>query len=123
VRGGTIVIHGDGRQTRDYVFVDDVVRAMVSASTAPSINDRVINVGSGTETDIRTLVQMIQHHTNSKAEIIYNPRSSQGVPRMCADLTLAKEKLGYQPQVNLEEGLLLTLERDSRFKSYSTSTV
>jgi UDP-glucose 4-epimerase len=122
VRGGTIVIHSDGRQTRDYVFVDDVVRAMSSASTAPSINDLVINVGSGTETGIRQLVQMIQLHTNSKAEIIYNPRSDPGVPRMCADLTLAKEKLGYQPQVNLEEGLLLTLERDRRFKIYSTST-
>jgi UDP-glucose 4-epimerase len=122
VRGGTIVIHGDGRQTRDYVFVDDVVRAMVTASTAPSINDLVINVGSGTEMDIRELVQTIQHHTDSKAEVIYNPRSDPGVPRMCADLTLAKEKLGYQPQVSFEEGLLLTLERDVRFKAYNTST-
>jgi UDP-glucose 4-epimerase len=122
VRGGTIVIHGDGRQTRDYVFVDDVVRAMVTASTAPSINDLVINVGSGTEMDIRALVQTIQRHTNSKAEVIYNPRSDPGVPRMCADLTLAKEKLGYQPRVSFEEGLLLTLERDMRFKAYNTST-
>lgn len=122
VRGGTIVIHGDGRQTRDYVFVDDVVRTMVTASTAPSINDLVINVGSGTEMDIRELVQTIQRHTNSKAEVIYNPRSDPGVPRMCADLTLAKEKLGHQPQVSFEEGLLLTLERDMRFKAYNTST-
>jgi len=122
VRGGTIVIHSDGRQTRDYVFVDDVVHAMVAAATAPSINDLAINVGSGTETDIRELVQMIQHLTDSNAEVIYNPRSDPGVARMRADLTLAKEKLGYQPQVTLEEGLPLTLERDSRFKAYKTST-
>ena len=115
VRGGTIVIHGDGKQTRDYVYIDDVVRGMTAAATAPSINDRVINIGSGIETDIRGLVQMIQHHTNSKGEIIYNPRSDPGVARMRADLTLAKDKLDYHPQLQLEEGLRLTLEQDTRF--------
>jgi len=117
VRGGTIVIHSDGKQTRDYVFIDDVVRAMTAAATAPSINDLVINVGSGTETEIRTLVQMIQHLTNRKTEVIYNPRSNPGVPRMCADLTLATEKLAYFPRINLEDGLQLTLKRDQRFHS------
>jgi UDP-glucose 4-epimerase len=116
VRGGTIVVHSDGKQTRDYVFVDDVVSAMTAAATAPGIKDQILNVGSGVETDIRELVQMIQHYTNSKAEVIYNPRSDPGVPRMCADLRLAKDKLGYQPQVNLETGLQLTLERDARFQ-------
>jgi UDP-glucose 4-epimerase len=112
VRGGTIVIHGNGKQTRDYVYVDDVVHAMVSAATAPDINDMVINIGSGIETDIRELVQMVQRLTNSKAEVIYNPRSDPGVPRMCADLTLAKERLGYHTSFNLEEGLQKTLESD-----------
>jgi UDP-glucose 4-epimerase len=116
VRGGTIVVYGDGKQTRDYVFVDDVVRAMSAAATAPSINNLAINVGSGIETDIRELVQMVRHYTNSKAEVIYNPRSDPGVPRMCADLTLAKAKLDYESQVNLEKGLQLTLERDPRFQ-------
>ncbi|MBC8334912.1 MAG: epimerase, partial [Anaerolineales bacterium] len=50
-----------------------------------------------------------------KAEVIYNPRVSGGVSKMCADLTLAKKKLGYQPSVSLEEGLRLTLEKDPRF--------
>ena len=115
VRGGSIIIHSDGNQTRDYVFVDDVVDAMVVAATASSIRDLVINVGSGTETNIRSLVQLIQKLTNSKAELIYNPRSSPGVARMCADLTLAHQKLNYEPKVILEEGLALTLERDPRF--------
>jgi len=115
VRGGTIVVYSDGKQTRDYVFVDDVVRAMSAAATAPSINNLAINVGSGIETDIRELVQMVRHFTDSKAEVIYNHRSDPGVPRMCADLTLAKAKLGYESQVNLEQGLQLTLERDPRF--------
>jgi UDP-glucose 4-epimerase len=115
VRGGTVVVYSDGKQTRDYVFVDDVVRAMSAAATAPSINDLVINVGSGIETDIRELVQMVLHYTDSKAEVIYNPRSDPGVPRMCADLTLAKAKLGYESHVNLEQGLQFTLERDPRY--------
>ena len=50
---GTIVIHGDGEQTRDYVYVDDVVNAMVAASIAPEVNRLTINVGSGTEVSIK----------------------------------------------------------------------
>jgi UDP-glucose 4-epimerase len=115
VYSGTIVVHGDGSQTRDYVFVDDAVRAMVAAATAVSIDDSVINVGSGTETSVRSLARLSKELTGSQAEIIYNPRSEAGVSRMCADLTLAGEKLGYTPRVTLAEGLRLTLERDSRF--------
>jgi len=112
---GTIVIHGDGTQTRDYVFVDDVVRAMTAAATAPDIQNLVINIGSGKETDLRGLVQSIQQLTNSKTEIIYNPRSNPGVPRMCADLSLASEKLDYSPRITLDEGLQLMIERDKRY--------
>src|SRR4030065_2538509 len=53
MRSGTIIVHGDGTQTRDYVYVDDVVSAMVAASTAPDLNNLVINVGSGTEVCVR----------------------------------------------------------------------
>ncbi len=116
VQGGTIVVHGDGQQTRDYVYVADVVAAMMAAATAPDINGRVINVGSGTETTIRDLARTIQRLTNSKAEVIYSPRTEAGVPRMCADLNLAAEKLAYRPKVSLEDGLQLTLERDNRFR-------
>ena len=118
VRGGTIVVHGDGTQTRDYVYVEDVVQAMTAAATTPSINDMVINIGSGVETDIRDLIQMIQQTANSKTEVIYNPRSDSGVPRMCADLTLAKDKLGYRARISLEEGLKQTLEKDPKIRNH-----
>ena len=59
VLGGTLVVHGNGEQTRDYVYVEDAVNAMVAASTAPSVNQTVINVGSGTETSIRELVRLV----------------------------------------------------------------
>jgi UDP-glucose 4-epimerase len=117
VRNGTLVVHGDGNQTRDYVFVDEVVDAMVAAATAPTVDRSVINVGSGTETSLRELVNLVLKVTNSNAEVIYNPRTDPGVSRMCADLTLAREKLGYQPRTSLADGLRLTLERDLRFTS------
>src|SRR5512137_1058569 len=69
MRGGTIIVHGDGTQTRDYVYVDDVVSAMVAASTAPDLDDQVINVGSGTEVCIRDLASLIIQVTGGKAEI------------------------------------------------------
>jgi UDP-glucose 4-epimerase len=116
MRGGTLVAHGDGNQTRDYIYVDDVVSAMVAASTAPNINNLVINIGSGNEITIRDLIRIVLNVTNSKANIVYNAQTSGGVSYMKADLNLAKEKLRFQPSINLEEGLRLTLQRDPRFK-------
>jgi len=115
-RGGTLVAHGDGNQTRDYIYVDDSVSAMVAASTAPNINGLVINVGSGIETSIKDLVRVVLDVTNSNANVVYNSQTSGGVSRMKADLNLAKEKLRFQPSIKLEEGLRLTLQRDPRFK-------
>ena len=116
MRGSPLIMHGDGNQTRDYVFVDDVVSALISTATAPKIDDFVINIGSGYETSIRDIVRLIMDVAGVKAETIVNPRSDPGVSRMCADLRLAREKLGYQPHFSLEEGLRLTIERDPRFR-------
>lgn len=116
LRGGTIVMHGDGLQTRDYVFVDDVVSAMISAATAPSIDGQVINIGSGIETSVLDLIKMIMEATGVKTEAIANPRTDPGASRMRADIRLAKEKLGYMPRFLLSEGLRLTLDRDPRFR-------
>src|SRR5512145_1176888 len=105
LRGGTLVAHGDGTQTRDYIYVDDVVSAMVAASTAPSVNGLVVNVGSGVETSIKDLIRTVLDVTNSKANVVYNSQTSAGVSRMRADLNLAKEKLRFVPSIKLEEGL------------------
>lgn len=113
---GTIVIHGEGRQSRDFVFVDDIVRAMVAAATAPNVARAILNVGSGVEINVRDLARMVLEVTQSKAEIVYTSRVETGVSRMCADLSLVKEKLNYTPRVGLAEGLALTLTRDARFR-------
>jgi UDP-glucose 4-epimerase len=116
LRGGTLVAYGDGSQTRDYVYVDDVVSGLIATATAPNINGLVINIGSGKETSISDLIKCVQDVTGSNSEVIHNPKTSGGVSRLCADLALANQKLNYRPSIGLAEGLRLTLKRDPRFK-------
>jgi UDP-glucose 4-epimerase len=116
VRNGTLVIFGDGNQTRDYIYVDDVVSAMVAASTAPNVNGLVINVGSGVETSIRSLANLVISVTGSQANVIPNTQDSGGISRLCAELTLAGQKLNFKPSILLEDGLRLSLQRDIRYK-------
>ncbi len=115
-QNGTLVVHGDGSQTRDYVYLDDAVDAMKAAATAQGVNQKVINVGSGTETSVRELIQLISEVTGVEPQVVYNPRSDGGLSRLCADLELAKDLLGYQPQVSLRDGLKLTMEKDTRLR-------
>ena len=114
-QNGTIVIHGDGSQTRDYVYVDDVVSAMVAAAIAPDVNERIINIGSGTETSVRQLVDLVLEATGGNPQIVYNPRNDGGPSRMCADITLARDLLAYSPSMTLLNGLRQTLALDPRF--------
>jgi len=119
LQNGTFVFHGDGNQTRDYVYVDDVVNALVSAGSLQNISEPIINVGSGTETTVRDLAKQVISVTNSTPEEVYNPRIGGGVSRMRADIKLAKEILDYVPLITLEMGLRLTIERDPQFKNGS----
>ncbi len=113
--GGSLVIHGEGRQTRDYIYVDDVVQALLAAATASGINNQVINVGSGSEASVLELARAAIKVTGSRSEILANPNETGGVSRMCADLTLARQLLRFTPRVSLVEGLRLTVEQDPRF--------
>jgi UDP-glucose 4-epimerase len=115
-QGGSLVIFGDGHQTRDFVYVDDVVDALVAASTAPNVDRRVINVASGEETSINELVSMVGKAVGKRPEVIHSPAESAGVGRLWADLTAARRLLDYEPEVDLLEGLRLTVERDPRFQ-------
>ncbi|MBM3152184.1 MAG: NAD-dependent epimerase/dehydratase family protein [Chloroflexi bacterium] len=116
LRGGTLVVNGDGSQARDYVYVDDVVQAMIAAATAPGVNGLVLNVGSGLATSVRDLALKSGHAAGKETDIVFNAKISGGVKQLSADLELVGQKLNYKPAISLEEGLRLTLQRDARFK-------
>ena len=120
-QNGTLVIHGDGSQTRDYVYVDDVVQGMVAAATAPDIDRLTINIGSGREVSVRELVRMVSSVIGNEPEVVYNPRNDGGPVRMCSDISLARKKLGYLPTIPLEDGLKMTFDLDPRMKQTSNA--
>lgn len=115
VTGGSIVIYGDGQQSRDFVYVSDVVEALIQAATASQVNRQVINIGSGRETSVIQLIEQIEKTTNHEAPRVWNRDKTGGVARLVADITLAKKYLGYSPRVSLADGLKNTLSIDSRF--------
>jgi UDP-glucose 4-epimerase len=114
-KGGTLVIHNSGTQTRDFIYLDDVVDALIKASKASGVDGSTINVGSGKEVSIFDLANNVVEITGADTEVIYNHKAKGGVSRMRADITRAGKLLGYQPQISLEEGLARTLELDPRF--------
>lgn len=113
---GTIVIHGDGTKTRDFVYITDVVDALIAAMKLKNPNETVINIGSGRETTINQVCEMACRITGHQPEIVFNQKRVGGPDRMCADLTLARELLGYEAKVGLEEGMRLDFEGDERLR-------
>jgi UDP-glucose 4-epimerase len=111
----SLVIFGEGEQTRDFVYVDDVVQALIAAATARDVDRQVINVGSGVETSVLELAETIGEVTGRTIEPLFNTRQVSGVERMRADLTRSRQMLGYDPSVTLAEGLRRTIAQDDRF--------
>lgn len=103
--GGSLVVYGAGDQTRDYVYIDDVVVALLSAATVRDVNGLTMNIGSGVETSVSELVAAVERSTGRRAHVLRNAQQSGGVSRLCADISLAKDRLGYEPSVGLDEGL------------------
>ena len=114
--GGSLLVFCGGGQTRDFVYVDDVVDALLSASTATDVDRRTINVGSGGETSINDLVALVEKVTGNVVEVIHSPAESGGVSRMQADISIAQRLLSFEPSVGLEDGLRRTLKQDPRFQ-------
>ena len=113
---GSVLVNGDGSQSRDFVYVDDVVDALISAGTASDVNGQIVNVGSGEETTIRALVELISKITRENANVLYNKETSGGIARLVADGTKAGHLLRYKPKVRLENGLRKLLAEDARFR-------
>ena len=117
VKGGSLIIHNSGTQTRDFIYLDDVVKALIAASASSGVDGATINIGSGKEVSILDLAAEITELTGVKTQTIYNYKAKGGVNRMRADITRAKKLLGYKPKYKLGEGLSKTLELDPRFQA------
>lgn len=108
LRGDVCVVNGDGRQTRDYVFVEDVVRANLLAADTREPN--AYNVGTGVETDVNQVFELLAAACGVAAE----PRHAEAKPgeqaRSCLDIRNAASGLGWTPEVPLAEGLRRTVE-------------
>jgi UDP-glucose 4-epimerase len=115
--GGSLVIFGNGEQTRDFVYVTDVVRALIAALEVEEPERCTLNVGSGTEVSINQLAQEVLARTHSASNTIHSPVGGGGVLHLQADLSLARRVLGYRPEVTLREGLQRILKEDPRFRS------
>jgi len=113
--GGSIVIYGDGQQSRDFVYSSDVVAALIQAALADQVDRQVINIGSGSETTIAGLIEELEQLTGRTADRVINPDQIGGVRRLVADISRARKLLGYRPRIPINEGLRLMVAKDPRF--------
>lgn len=105
-----IVIYGDGNQVRDFVFVDDVVSANVKAMEYVGDKFEIFNIASGTETTIKKLAETIITLTNSSSKIKYGPAREGDIVYSLADVSKAKNILGWSAQTPLEQGLMKVVD-------------
>jgi UDP-glucose 4-epimerase len=104
------LILGDGSQTMDFIYIGDVARSNVLAASA-DVSDEVFNVASGSETSLLELAQMLIEVMGAKVEVEHGPeRSVNKVPRRLADTRAARERLGFEAEVDIEEGLRLLVD-------------
>jgi UDP-glucose 4-epimerase len=115
--GGSLVIFGNGEQTRDFVYVTDVVQALLRALDVEGPDPLTFNVGSGIETTVNQVAREVLVQTGSASNTIYSPVGGGGVSRLQADLSLSQRVLGYRPKVTLRQGLERILREDPRFRS------
>jgi UDP-glucose 4-epimerase len=105
--GAPLVLYGDGRQTRDFLYVDDLCQAVVAAATR-DCNGQVFHIASGHETMIADLAETIRRVTDSSVPIEHRPARAGEVQRNCARIDRAHDVLGFVPSVALDDGLART---------------
>ena len=110
LRGQRPIIYGDGEQTRDYSFVKDIVEGIVAVAKSDQTRGRVVNIASGRECRIKDLVHSICKAMGFEDEPSYEAARVADVRRHLADISLAKQLLGYEPWVDFEQGLRETVE-------------
>jgi len=102
------VVFGDGEQTRDFTYIENVVQANLSACEAPGASGRAINVGTGDRISLNQTLQLLREISGNSLEARYDPAREGDIRDSQADLTLSRELLNYEPTVNFAEGLRRT---------------
>lgn len=109
IKNEDIIIYGDGEQTRDFIFIDDVVKANVLAAKKENVSG-VFNIACGKSISILDLAKLIIELTKSTSKIIFEKERPGDIKHSCASIDETKEKLEFNPDYNLKEGLLKTIE-------------
>ncbi len=110
LRGEDITVYGDGSQTRSFCYVDDLVDGVVRLMESPDDFTGPVNLGNPVEFTILQLAEKVTKMAGSKSKIIFKPLPSDDPTQRQPYITVAKEKLGWEPTVQLSEGLLKTIE-------------
>ncbi len=105
-----IEIYGEGSQTRSFCYVDDMVDGMISFMNAPDELTGPMNMGNSYEYTIKQLAETVIRLTGSGSKLIYKPLPSDDPMQRKPDISFAKSELGWEPKIQLEEGLVKTIE-------------
>lgn len=108
--GGKPVIHGDGEQTRDFIYVKDTVRGLLLAYEKEESRGEIINLGSGKDMTMNSLLQGICDYMGYTGEWDHKPERTSDVRKLCANINRAEKILGFEPQMNFEKGIKETLD-------------
>lgn len=109
LKGEDITIYGDGQQTRSFQYVDDLLEGMIRMMNGPEDFIGPVNIGNPGEFTMLELAQMVLRLTGSKSKIVHKPLPQDDPLQRRPDIRLAKEKLGWEPRVPLEQGLIKTI--------------
>jgi UDP-glucuronate decarboxylase len=109
LRGDDLTVFGDGTQTRSFCYVSDLVDGIVQMSETDDLIGPV-NLGNPAELRILELARQILSVTKSRSKIVLKPLPSDDPERRCPDISLAREKLRWEPKISLEEGLERTIK-------------
>jgi UDP-glucose 4-epimerase len=108
--GRPLEIHGDGRQSRDFTYIDNVVHANLLAASAPDVGGHVFNIGCGDRVSLLELVARLETILGAELARRHTPPRAGDVPHTQADISKGKLLLGYAPLVGFDEGLARTVE-------------
>ena len=111
LNGKPIIVFGDGSQTRDFTYVEDIARALVTAAERDAMIGQTLNIGSNSEISIKDLAQRIAEKiSNSQNKVLFTPQRPGDVLRLYADPKKFKDLCAWEPQVSFDEGLTRTID-------------